>query len=531
MIICPTCLAENKDDAEYCVSCGADIPKFELKNDSIDLDATVNIRDVRTQSNLAGKDAETRSIAGIMPIIQPQPAYAQQTPKPVSSYPGAFPVQQPQQRNPADPIFPVNPPVKAGTSHAVTGSTEAQPSPDAKLSSAGQSPVHFHRAPQNQTAFRNPGGYVTSGHPVSDVSYNPNPGLNERQVSDQASNSQNPVNTQPPLTQQRSMNEQTGISPPANQYARTGDIGNIPSDYQRAQQEWQRRNTPVMQGAPIPQPVHENTRASALQRQAIPVFNAGRSPAFLIAVILTSILTAIPMFTSFSSGGAVNGLLSTVLGTVGLDGLMYFSSGLSGISFLLTLISYLPQILVIIGLWVAYAGSYSYMNSRTAAGCKIIKVIYILNCVFTCIGLAVLLIVMIGASSAAGEMLGESSEMNLAGLLPLVGIILVILYYSVIVAAINRAIQACETGYAEPISGFAVFLIMGGGIMKAIGALFAIAGGGIITQLLYSVGGSILGGLASTLFPSVWFSLFDATAYILFAAVMIQYNSNIRRTQ
>ncbi len=141
----------------------------------------------------------------------------------------------------------------------------------------------------------------------------------------------------------------------------------------------------------------------------------GASALFLTGAIGYSVYVVFELLAGFTEGSSIMGLMDSMMQmTGGYAGMDYstmdtFYSVVSGMSVVSTLITMLPAIIITVGIWMVFAAAKKNMLPGTAAtGLTIIRVITIINLVFSILGLVFLEMFMIIGLAAANTLSGSS---------------------------------------------------------------------------------------------------------------------------
>ena len=262
--------------------------------------------------------------------------------------------------------------------------------------------------------------------------------------------------------------------------------------------------SPVPSGGPASVPVH-------------PVIGEVRrlasSPLFLVAVIALTASAVLQVF-SAALGGGMAEWMSELMAELDMDMPVMMASGLTASSVVGTLAGMIPQILVIIGLWITYA---SAADRRTpfmkSSGLSLVKgaVMAEMIVAMVILGLCVLAMILLMVLGAVGQSVEDISytadeEMALGMVTVVAGILLVILggviaflavYYAKIIKSVKAAVNTLNTGV--PSSKVSVFVA----VMCFIGA-------------------------AGNVFSVSLASLAAGVAQVLFGVLLIQYRDRMR---
>lgn len=236
---------------------------------------------------------------------------------------------------------------------------------------------------------------------------------------------------------------------------------------------------------------------------AIEVIKAiGKSPLFLAAVVAMTLSVLFNFFYQISGSNAAFDSLRETLGRIGLDReAREIVNSMEGVSVGSILISMVPSILIVIGLWLTYVSLSNRTGPISTVGLTMIKVINIIELVFMCIAFAIVEIVLIAGmvgvsivkndtSSADGKTLaGLAGGLLVVGAIVLAAVfVLMIVYLSQIISSINTAKRTIATGVAsDKVSAFVavmsfiaaffnvISLFSGDGALHVLGALCGIA--------------------------------------------------------
>lgn len=274
--------------------------------------------------------------------------------------------------------------------------------------------------------------------------------------------------------------------------------------------------SPVSSAQPYPQPI----AGSAPQRNGASVRNvpAGiavlekvcTGPLILVAVIAFTAATVFNLISSISSAsGSLDYFyqMAAMMGMARSFGNLYYAS--QGAITFLAVIGSLPNILIVAGLWIAYASvaNKQYAGMKTS-GLTLIKVILIINLVCICIFFAAVEVVLLAAIvNLANSYYGSSVVGPLVGVMIgiAIALVLLILYYVKAVKTINTIKFTAQSG--NPSDAVSIYV-----------AVMAFIAGGF----------ALLSIVADHSILSIFARVCSTTAFICFGAFLFVYRNQMR---
>ena len=292
-------------------------------------------------------------------------------------------------------------------------------------------------------------------------------------------------------------NQQTSYGTPASQ---------IPYGAQ------QNPNFHVPYGNPVPQPLQIGSMLPILRKQ-------GRSPLFLIPVILMTLVVLNGLSVVLNLFGAdTQELLDLASGDSEAVILSWMNNSLRGFS----LISMIPSILTVVGLWMIYASCMGGDDRpMSTAGFTLVKGVMIYQLVVFCIGIGILVILVFFFSASSSlwmELLGSSglglrhSEIRSAAnalnwlqvvifLILAVYSALIITYYVKVIASLSCAKEIIQTGTTQMNKNVSLYVavlsMLGGAYFILTGFVGMMTGIEVFTSLSAQ---NLISGIASLLF-------------------------------
>lgn len=227
-----------------------------------------------------------------------------------------------------------------------------------------------------------------------------------------------------------------------------------------------------------------------------------KSPTLLIAAILLTLAELLPLVIRVDTLGitALLSLLSQIEGMEMVSSMLGYAidtvANTIGMSLTtLNIILALPQLLVVLGLWLAYGGASAHGPNRPACtgGLRIIQVIEVLN---TIKDVVLWIAVLVLGISLTESWLPEEVAVIVIVLAGVMLLVMTLLHIAIL-GTIGTFVHSSKGKRCRKASGFVIFLTMAGGIL------------------------TVLGALAS------WVNLMGGVANILLAATMIQYNGKV----
>lgn len=227
-------------------------------------------------------------------------------------------------------------------------------------------------------------------------------------------------------------------------------------------------SAPVQQSAPVyvaPQPDIKAPRSSNPVLNVVK--NIAASPLFLVAAIAFSLQILATILSSATAGALLEGAIYELLSEFGgmdfyeLYEIMETISRIGSAPFVIcTIIGLIPSMLICAGLWMTYgAGVSRASDSMKTSGLTMIKVITIIELVWSCVVLGVvdiLLIITIIAAASVEYMAGALVALCVFAFIIINAVVaLNIVYYAKIVKSINTVKGTILTGRpSNALSGF-----------------------------------------------------------------------------
>ncbi len=272
-------------------------------------------------------------------------------------------------------------------------------------------------------------------------------------------------------------------------------------------QVYQPQPQPAYQPQPVyQQPAYQPAPASYSQPQQPAVSNNRvreaickklRSPLVLVTTILLTLIQIIFVANALDFNA---GSLYEILRELGMSSRDAWEilGAINDIGAVAALLVALPGMLVCLGMWLTYFSGYKKEGKLSTAGLTIIYIIELIQFIFICLGMLLVLLMMIGVGSAVSDYdymmasVGGMASMSMILLLIIGGGIgtLVILYYVKILGALRTAKHTiAELEPNADISGYmAVMTIIAGGTTALVGLITSMSGvGNGITDLLTGV--------------------------------------------
>ena len=304
----------------------------------------------------------------------------------------------------------------------------------------------------------------------------------------------------------------------------------------------------VRQTTPVTQPEAPAAYAPYGRQTAAPVSEARSrggvidtvkrhlgSPVLLVAAILLSISFLISLIGAFTQNTVDLSAMSLLLSEAGMSS-SAMSSGMSAFwstMIISTIISSIPTILILIGLWLAYAAGKSRSDTVSTAGLTIVKGVCVFQLVMVCILFALCLVALFGGFALGSSLMSYlPSEARRVGgtIAPIMFVIaavviavfvMAIIYYTQIFKTINTVRTTIRTKKASAnVSGFVAVINFILAFFSFVAMVLSLTATGIIPQIGV-VGGvnafSIINGICST------------TVLILFGVLIFMYRSDMQK--
>ncbi|MBR7032353.1 MAG: zinc ribbon domain-containing protein [Clostridia bacterium] len=259
---------------------------------------------------------------------------------------------------------------------------------------------------------------------------------------------------------------------------------------------------PEPQFTPAPQPQYQAPQPAS-QFYASPVKETGLNPAILalkrtatsapsiIGAILYTVAAVVSIILSVAAAPSIYYAIYDLLRSQGADipflQFNYVSSVVSAV------ISSIPTVLVILGLWLAIGAAGNKNNDRmSTAGLTIIKVIQIIGLIGMCIVFGIFIIASIIGMIVVGSRSsnpGAAVVGLLVAFLILVGVfVFALIYYIKVIKTIGAAKKVAATGMPNRgASGFVAVMLFISGICGITSALIMLFGSAVFGNLLYSI--------------------------------------------
>lgn len=220
-----------------------------------------------------------------------------------------------------------------------------------------------------------------------------------------------------------------------------------------------------------------------------PVLNAVKkvasSPLFLVAVIVYSLQILLTLINSTTIGARLEMFLYNLLDRFGGNAPYEFYEAVDSISrigdipyVLFTVVGLIPTILICIGLWITYSSARNRLSDgMKTSGLTMIKVITIIQLVFSCISLALteILLMLLVVGVAAEELYNAGVIIAILAFVVIISVaayVLEIIYLAKIIKSINTAKNTITT--ALPSDKVSTFVAVWA-FISAAGKLFGLA--------------------------------------------------------
>lgn len=187
------------------------------------------------------------------------------------------------------------------------------------------------------------------------------------------------------------------------------------------------------------------------------VRKSAASPLFLIGIIFCSVVVFLSIISSFFTGSLMDSFFNGVYG--GMGEAVSTSPVLTVFS---ALLSCVPQLLIVIGLWMVYAAAADKKNPfMKTSGFTLLKVMFIVEIVLLCIALCVIALVCIVVTAVSRLYVSQQDEALLlvvfAAVFAVSGIvffILALLFYVKCIGALAAHRQTIQDGMPRNISAY-----------------------------------------------------------------------------
>ena len=258
----------------------------------------------------------------------------------------------------------------------------------------------------------------------------------------------------------------------------------------------------------------QGTAVSIIRTMAVSVL-------FLIAAIGYSMYVLFELLSGFSGGSGIMDIMNSAMqmsggySTMDYSAVQALSGFMSGMTMFTTVITLLPAMLIMAGIWLAFAAAKrNVLPGLASTGLTMVRIVVIVQLVFACIGLALVelicILVMVGVNTAASYYGSGGSAIGIMILIMLLFAAVSavqITYYLKLSGTIKRMKTALITGQADAkVSLYVEILCYISGALTAFGALGSL------------VSFSVFGFLADVGL---------ATANICFAMLLRRYRNNM----
>ena len=260
----------------------------------------------------------------------------------------------------------------------------------------------------------------------------------------------------------------------------------------------------------------------------------GSSTAFLIATICLTFVHVIELFALMPTGGIFT-MWGGIIPELALKNPL---ASLESLSQITDIISMIPGLLIVLGLWITFFSCASRKSKVNTAGLTTIFVVTLVQMVVSCLALLAALIPLAfaytGADALADTLLLADDDIVetivlAAGLVILVLFAFVLIYNIKICTTISNVRSTLKTGVPNrKASRFvAILCYIGGGICLLSGIFWLLSAGATTLESIYA-NDAIAGTLSYVAFLSAVTSLLTATAQILFGAMIFTYRRKMK---